>query len=91
LFQRSADKRLELGGVSHDACAVGREKPANDVAEIPRVGTEAGRHAKRCGFEHVLAAATAEAAADEADMGGAPPRAELADRVDQQGAPPAIC
>jgi hypothetical protein len=91
LLQRGADKRLEFLRIPDDSRPIGREQLADNITKVPRVGSKACCYAVGGRFEHVLPAAGAEAAADKTDVGGAPPGAELADGVDQQGAPPAIC
>ena len=73
---------VELFLAPNDSRTIGGQELRDDVAEVPSVRPEAGRHAIGGWLEHVLPAAAAEAAADKADRGGSPPGAEFADGVD---------
>src|SRR5262245_17833125 len=84
LFEAAADEVFKFLFVADDDGRLGVEEGGDDVAEVSRVGTEGDGGAVGGRFDHVLAAAVAEAAADESDVGGAPPGAELDDGVDQQ-------
>ena len=80
----AADEPFEVAGVVDDDGAFRRQQLGDDLAEVPGVGTEDDRRTVGARFEHVLAAATAEAAADESDVGQAPAWGELAEGVEEQ-------
>ena len=80
--EAASDEGLELFGSVNSHGCIGRLKGGNDVAEVSGVGAVGDGYAVRGGLDHVLAAAVAEAAADEGDVGGAPPGTEFADGVD---------
>ena len=84
--EAAADEGFELFGVLDDDGGIGGRERGDDVAEVPGVGAERDGGAVGGRLDHVLAAAVAEAAADEGDVRGAPPGAELADGVDEQDA-----
>ena len=73
--------------VLHDDCRLGRQERRHDVAEVPCIRPERNGRTVGRRLDHILAAATAEAAADEGDRRCAPPGAEFADRVDEQDRP----
>ena len=83
-LQAAADESGQLLAVGHDHGGVLPEHGGHDVAEIPRVGAKADGRPVGRRLDHVLPAAIAQAPAHEGDLGGAPPGAQLADRIDQQ-------
>ena len=81
-----ADEGQKLLAIGHDHGRIALQEGGDDVAEVPRVGTE--RHGGPIGgrLDHVLPAPVAEAAADESEVGRSPPGPQFADHVDQQHA-----
>ncbi len=81
------DENFELGRVANDDGCLGGQQGGDDIAEVPSVGAERDGGAVGGRFDHVLAAAVAEAAADKGDVCRAPPCAKLADGIDEEDRP----
>ena len=84
VVQEVANLAGEVGRIADDPGGVGREQEGDDVAEVAGVGAEQDGRTVGGGLDHVLTAATGEAAADEGNVGEAPAGSQFTERIEQQ-------
>lgn len=77
------DEGQKLRSVGDNHGRIVLQEGGDDVAEVPRVGTEQHSGPISGRLDHVLPTPIAQAATDESDVGRAPPGPQLADHVDQ--------
>jgi len=68
------------------AAGVSFAKDLYNVAEVPGIGAERDSGSPCSGFDHILAAAVSEGAADEGEIGESPAGAQFADGIEQSHA-----
>ncbi len=90
VVEQSAEAVRKLGGGFDDGDGLGGEKLLLDGREVLHVGPCENGLAERGGFENVVAAPAAEAAADENDASVGVKRAEFAERVEEKNAAPVV-
>ena len=81
--QLSHDGR-QFRRIVHDTSRVTRQQRIGDVLKVPRVRPEQHRRAIACWFEHVLSAATCQAATHKRDVGESPTRTQFTERIEQE-------
>src|SRR5580692_3417463 len=74
----------QLATISHYACRIGGKQQLDDVPKVLRIRTEKNRCSVTCRFDHVLAPAIRQAAADKRHVGQSPARGQFAQGIEQE-------